>query len=129
MFAIKRETDYAIQLFQFLAAKKDKIVSLKEFSKISGISFWFLQKIARKLHLAGIIEAEQGVMGGYHLKAPVKNLTLLKIFEVMEGKLAIAPCLGDKVYSCGGKDKDCRIKKMSAKLNKELIRIMRRMKI
>jgi Rrf2 family protein len=129
MFAIKRETDYAIQLVQFLAAKKDKFVSLKDFSDISGISFWFLQKIARKLNLARIIEAEQGVMGGYRLKKTNKKLTLLKIFEIMEGKLAVAPCLGAKNYSCCGKNKDCKNKKMSARLNRELVKVMQKVKI
>jgi Rrf2 family protein len=129
MFAIKRETDYAVQLIQFLAAKKDKFVSLKDFSDISGISFWFLQKIARKLHLAGIVEAEQGVMGGYRLKKSAKKLTLLKIFEIMEGKLAVAPCLGTKNYSCCGKSKDCKNKKMAARLNKELVKVMQKVRI
>jgi len=129
MFAIKRETDYAVQLVQFLATKKDKFVSLKDFSDISGISFWFLQKIARKLNLAGIIEAEQGVMGGYRLKKTGRKLTFFRIFETMEGKLTVAPCLGTKNYSCCGKNKDCKNKKMSARLNKELIKVMRKVKI
>ena len=59
MFALKKETDYAVQLLKYLKTKKRNFVSLMDFSKESGISFWFLQKIARKLNLASIIEADQ----------------------------------------------------------------------
>ena len=100
-----------------------------EFSKKSEISFWFLQKIARKLNLAGIIEAEQGVKGGYRLHAPAKNLNLYKIFEIMEGKLAITPCLNCKDYVCNNYNKKCGVQKITAKLNKSMIKMMQKVKI
>ncbi len=110
MFALKKETDYAVQLLQYLNTKKKNFVSLREFAEKSGISFWFLQKIARKLNLAGIIEAEQGVNGGYRMHA-AKNLSLHKVFEIMEGKM-VAPS-----------------SKITAKLNKDIIKIMQKVKI
>jgi len=128
MFGLKKETDYAMQLLQYLKAKK-KTVSLGEFSKKSGISFWFLQKIARKLNLAGIIEAEQGVKGGYRLRAPAKNLNLYKVFEIMEGKQALTSCLDCKDYICNNQDKKCGVKKITAKLNKEIIKMLQKVKI
>ena len=111
MFALKKETDYAVQLLQYLNTKKKNFVSLREFSEKSKISFWFLQKIARKLNLAGIIEAEQGVKGGYRLQAPAKTLNLYKVFETMEGKMAVTNS------------------KMNAKLNKDIVKIMQKVKI
>lgn len=111
MFALKKETDYAVQLLQYLNKKKKTFVSLREFSEKSGISFWFLQKIARKLNLAGVIEAEQGVNGGYRTHGPLKNLNLYKIFEIMEGKMAAPES------------------KMNAKLNKDIIKVLQKVKI
>jgi Rrf2 family protein len=137
MFALKKETDYAVQLLQYLGKKSPTslkgaaktFVSLMEFSRNSGISFWFLQKIARKLNLAGIIEAEQGVKGGYRLRALAKNLNLYKIFEIMEGKLAITPCLDCKNHICNNRDKKCGVQKITAKLNKSMIKMMQKVKI
>jgi len=129
MFALKKETDYAVQLLKYLKTKKKNFVSLMEFSKDSGISFWFLQKIARKLNLAGIIEAEQGVKGGYRLHMPVKNLNLYRVFEIMEGKMAITSCLASKECACGSLSKQCNVQKITTKLNKEMIKMMQKIKI
>ena len=111
MFALKKETDYAVKLLQYLNTKNKTFVSLREFSEKSKISFWFLQKIARKLNLAGIIEAEQGVKGGYRLHMPAKNLNLYKVFETMEGKMAVSPS------------------KITTKLNKDIVKILQKVKI
>lgn len=129
MFALKRETDYAVQLLQSLKNKNKSFVSLKDFSKKSGISFWFLQKIARKLNLAGLIEAEQGVNGGYRLRKSAQNLNLHKIFEIMEGKLVITPCLGKSECACNNLNKNCNVQKITTKLNKEMIKMMQKVKI
>ncbi len=129
MFALKKETDYAVQLLQYLHKKNKTVGSLMEFSKKSGISFWFLQKIARKLNLAGIIEAEQGVKGGYRLHMPAKNLNLYKVFEIMEGKLAITSCLNSNGCACKNLNKNCNVKKITTKLNKEMIKMMQKVKI
>lgn len=128
MFNLKRETDYAVQLIQFLYGKKVKFSSLREFSKKSGISFWFLQKIARKLNLAGIIEAEQGVKGGYKLSAPAKELNLYKIFEAIEGKPFLTPCArGDG--KCAGAGRKCAVKAISVKLCKDISKMLRKTKV
>lgn len=129
MFALKKETDYAVQLLQHLKTQKGKFVSLMDFSKKSGISFWFLQKIARKLNLAGIIEAEQGVKGGYRLQSSAKNLNLYKVFEIMEGKMSITSCLGSGECACGTLSKKCGVQKITTKLNKEMIKMMQKVRI
>lgn len=129
MFALKRETDYAVQLLQSLNNKNKNFVSLRDFSKKSGISFWFLQKIARKLTLAGIIEAEQGVNGGYRLIKSAKKLNLYKIFEIMEGSLVITPCLNKVECACNNANKNCNVQKITTKLNKEMIKMMQKVKI
>lgn len=129
MFGLKRETDYAILLLQFLDAKKKIFSSLREFSHKSGISFWFLQKIARKLNLGGIIEAEQGVNGGYRLSQPLKNISLYKVFAVMEGEPAITACVRCADYSCVNYGKKCGVKKIAEKLNKNIIKMLRGVKI
>ena len=129
MFGLKRETDYAVLFLQFLGAKKKVFSSLREFSKKSGISFWFLQKIARKLNLGGIVETEQGVNGGYRLSRPLKNISLYKVFAVMEGEPAITPCARCADYSCVNYNKKCGVKKITEKLNKNIVKMLQNVKI
>ena len=128
MIKLKRETDYAVQLIQFLLQKKGKNVSLREFSKKSGISFWFLQKIARKLNLAGVINAEQGVNGGYKLGIPEKKLNLYTVVEIMEGCPAVAPCVHANNRFCG-ETKKCGFKNIAIRLNKDIVKALQSVKI
>ena len=67
MFTLRRETDYALQMLKILSKNKNQVESLSKIAKDTKISFLFLQKIARKLRLANIIKAHQGVEGGYQL--------------------------------------------------------------
>ena len=68
MSYLTKETDYAIQFALALKeSDKDWPLSLKEFAKASGISFLFLQRIAKKLKEAGLIKSRLGADGGYWL--------------------------------------------------------------
>ena len=92
MFSLRKETDYALQLLKLLAKNPKNSISLKDAANTTGLSFLFLQKIARKLRLAGIVTAELGVEGGYKLKIFANKLTLKKIISVVEGGCALCAC-------------------------------------
>ncbi|MEK7680625.1 MAG: Rrf2 family transcriptional regulator [Patescibacteria group bacterium] len=128
MIKLKKETDYAVVLVQYLIRNKDRRISLREFSNVSGISFWFLQKIARKLNSAGIIKAEQGVNGGYKITAPIFKLNLYKIVEAMEGAPALTSCACDLNKSCFD-GKSCAFKSSAVKLNKQIIKMLQKVKV
>lgn len=121
MLTLRRETDYAIHLLKYLAKRKNQVVSLKELSAGTGISFLFLQKIARKLRIAKLISAEKGVIGGYELNEPANKITLKKIIIAVEGSHHILPCYCEnKKVKCVGSDKKCHIKDKMVKLNKKI---------
>ncbi len=130
MLSLRRETDYALQMLKVLNKSKGKVLSLNEISKITKISFLFLQKIARKLRLAKIIIAHQGVTGGYQLTVEPKKITLLKIVEVMEGKCCILSCLNEsKKIDCCDPTKTCDLKNKMNKLNKKILKILDAVKL
>lgn len=126
MFSLRKETDYALQLLKLLAKKSKKAVSLKEAADTTGVSFLFLQKIARKLRLAGVISAELGVEGGYKLKTPANKLTLKKIIEVTEGGCALCDCCqkGD----CK-KKAECLVGKKVKTINNKILKILEGVKL
>ena len=130
MFSLRRETDYAIQFLKKLAKERKNFLSLQTVAEQTGVSFLFLQKIARKLRLFGLVEAEQGVKGGYRLIVPKEKLTLKKVTKAMEGGCAVLSCFKND-SACCGKDKNCPIKSSRAmnKMQKELNKMMERIKI
>ena len=59
-----------------------------------GVSDSYLKKIIRQLVVAGLISSEAGKKGGVSLKMPPEKITLLDIFEAIEGKEPFAKATG-----------------------------------
>lgn len=126
MFSLRKETDYALQLLRLLAKNSKKSISLKEAADATGLSFLFLQKIARKLRLAGVISAELGVEGGYKLKIPANKLTLKKLIDVVEGGCALCDCCKK---DDGKKKCECSIGKKVKTINNKILKILEGVKL
>mgnify|MGYP001340283746 FL=1 len=54
----------------------------------------YLQKLLRKLVIAGLITSTSGNNGGFSLAKDPKNITLLEIVEATEGEIKTYPDLG-----------------------------------
>jgi len=125
MLTIRRETDYALQMLKVLSKAKGQVMSLNEVAKKTKVSFLFLQKIARKLRIAKIIDAHQGVAGGYQLTLEPKKITLRKVVEAMEGQCCILNCLDEtKKIECCNPAQNCELKTKMGKLNKKIVKIL-----
>jgi len=130
MLNFRKETEYAIQFLQYLAecSKECGCRSLQEFAKSSNISFYFMQKIARKLSRNKIITARQGVNGGYILTARGKKISLYTVVKIMEDGVRLLPCIPD-LKGCNKNKKKCRVRTIMCKLNKDIIKIMEKIKL
>jgi len=119
MLRLSREIDYAIQLTVKLAClSNEKILSLREFSDEKDISFLFLQKIARNLRHAGIIESVRGPQGGYRLAKEPKEILFVDIIEAFGEKNAPVECMRGKECK---RSSTCVTRKFSQKLYKDLL--------
>lgn len=127
MLSFRRETDYAIHLLRALS-EKGAVVSLKTLAEQSHASFLFFQKIARKLRQAGLIEAEQGVNGGYRLLVSPKKLSLRRILQVTEGECCLLPCLDKSDFKCAC-IKKCCLKNKVGKINQEFLKMVEKVKL
>lgn len=119
MFQISRQVDYAIQFLHRLAELEGgETMSLKRFSEESTISFAFLQKIARILKQAGLIESKQGTSGGYSLSVPLESISIKRVIDVLEGQYTIVDCAkGENMCS---KSAACKTKGMWLKINRNI---------
>ncbi|PIR75141.1 MAG: hypothetical protein CO030_03990 [Candidatus Magasanikbacteria bacterium CG_4_9_14_0_2_um_filter_42_11] len=96
MFRLSKQADYAIQLLHRLSSlDKNKALSLRTFSDESNISFLFLQRIARELKQAKMIESKQGVQGGYFLIKKYADISLMDVIKAID-KPVFAPCVIDE---------------------------------
>lgn len=98
MLSIGKQTDYAVELILALSKLKEgELLSLRSFSKQSTISFLFLQRIARSLREAGLIEAVRGINGGYRLMKSANQISFRNVIEAIEGPFAVIACSKNEV--------------------------------
>jgi len=122
MFQISKQVDYATQLLRALPSKSDETyLSLRKFSTDSNISFLFLQRIARELKAAGIIDATRGASGGYYVLADKDAFTLKQLIEILEGPVGITACTRGK--ECSHED-TCKAKSVFKKANKTVVDVL-----
>lgn len=124
MFTINKQTDYGLRFLIELAEKRGgEPLSLRVFAKKQGISFLFLQKVARKLRRRGIIKSIKGPRGGYYLAINPEKLTLKEVFATLEGSCQIISCLDEKIV-CPAKS-HCSTKRGLVHLNNKIIKSLK----
>ncbi|MCB9798146.1 Rrf2 family transcriptional regulator [Candidatus Nomurabacteria bacterium] len=122
MLHFTRETDYALQLLKGLSDQDGHCLSLSDFSQESTISIPILQKVARQLRVAGLIQSIRGKGGGYLLTRPTKNIHLSDVVHAIEGKIGVTHCL-KKNNSCKS-EKGCSARKGFERINGQIIAIL-----
>lgn len=85
---LKKTTDYAIRVVLYLAEKND-ICTAQDIAIKTDVPQNYLNKIIRKLRVAGLIISYQGMNGGYKLIKKAEDVTLLDLIDEFEGMFHI----------------------------------------
>ena len=84
--------EYGIHCLLWLANSGQTALSSRNMAELQVISPSFLAKIFPKLEKAGIVEASEGVRGGYRLALPLEDISVLKIVDAIEGDKPLFGC-------------------------------------
>jgi len=71
----------------------DHPVSVKEIARAYSVSEAHLSKVIQRLAHTGIVKTTRGPSGGVMLAKPAKEITLLTIYEAIEGPIPDTTCL------------------------------------
>jgi Rrf2 family protein len=99
----------------FLAAQESSApVTTKKMASIMDVSENHLSKVMQRLVKSGLAEARRGPKGGVSIAGDPHKITLLMVYEAIDGRLNISPCLlttnlckpgecifGDLIHSVG----------------------------
>lgn len=85
-------TDYAIRIVYYLALKEETITA-SELSSVLKIPVNYISKITKKLKAAEIVQACEGIKGGYALMKKPEMISLFDIVSSMEVTMKINRCL------------------------------------
>jgi Rrf2 family protein len=70
----------------------DQPRSARDLAQFQGISSTFVAKIFSKLEKAGIVEAVEGIRGGYRLARAADAVTVLELVDAIEGRKPLFDC-------------------------------------
>src|SRR5690606_4500498 len=96
---ISQRCRYALKAMINLA-RQDTVVP-KQVAVISAeetIPRKFLEGIMSELRQGGFVEALRGKTGGYRLARPAELITFGEIMRVVDGPLALLPCVSQHFY-------------------------------
>lgn len=97
MLKVSRRLNYGVQLMIALGNfKGNGTIPTKEMAEKLNIPLPFLHQIAHTLMQSGLIKATPGPKGGLRIGKNVEKITLLDIFESLEGQLTLPSMMEDE---------------------------------
>lgn len=102
---ISKKTQYGLKALGYLAGQYGKgPVLIAEIAERKNIPIKFLESILLQLKQQNILESKKGKGGGYLLAAPPKRISLAAVYRIIEGPIAMLPCVSLNFYQ---KCRDC----------------------
>jgi Rrf2 family protein len=96
---ISQRTRYALKALTFLAKNSDS--GPKQVTGIAdaeNIPRKFLEAIMADMKRGGLVVATRGKFGGYVLARPPEKITYGEIMRIIDGPLALVPCVSKQFY-------------------------------
>ena len=107
-------------------SNKGMPATVKEISTKFGMSENHLSKVLQRLVKEGILNSEKGPRGGFSINSKHKNMPLIEVYEIFEGKFRCHKCL----FTNGDGDcEECIMSNFIEDMDKEFIKYMTNKKI
>ena len=126
---LTQRSRYALRAMLFLATQKTggPPVPMNRIAATANVPRKFLELILADLREAGFLHSHRGKAGGYCLSRPPYLISLGEIIRVIEGPLALVPCVSRTAYrpcrDCKS-EADCAIRHAMARVRDETARIL-----
>lgn len=91
----------AIHTVALLGANKNDVLTNRQIADFLGASEAHLSKVLQRLAKTGFVQSVRGPSGGFKLGQSDEDITLLDVYETMDGTLVTSDCLLSAPV-CGG---------------------------
>lgn len=124
---LSKKTQYAFRALTDLAENYGKgPIHICDISERRNIPLKFLENILNELKKAGFLESKKGKGGGYTLKYSPKNINLAAVIRVINGPIALLPCVSLNFYrrcdDCN--EENCGFRKVMALTRDATLKIL-----
>ncbi|MCF6168354.1 Rrf2 family transcriptional regulator [Lutibacter sp.] len=96
---LSKKTKYGLKALSYLTKQEKNVpVLISDISKAENISQKYLESILLTLKKSGILSSKKGKGGGYYLLKDPKEIKISTIMRVLEGPIAMLPCVSLNYY-------------------------------
>ncbi len=99
-----------------LTTKSEGQINVNKIAELTNSSKFHIAKIMQKLVKDGFLASQRGPAGGFTLTKPPEDITLLEIYEAIEGKITISRCPLNKETCPFGR---CIFEDLTVRMTKE----------
>ncbi len=89
---ISEAASIGIHAIVLIARSKKTNINVNILSELTGASKNHIAKVMQRLVKYGYVKSTRGPSGGFVLNTPAEKITLLDIYEAIEGTMAINKC-------------------------------------
>ncbi len=107
LFRFSEAASLALHAMVFVAARDGEVVKVREMAEVFSASNAHMMKVCQRLTRAGLLEAQRGVGGGFRLGRAAGRVRLLDVYEAIEGRVELNPCLFRGRTCRGPRRHDC----------------------
>ena len=117
---LSKKTKYGLKAMVYLARNTDRHpILISEISQNEMIPQKFLEGILLDLKKNGLLASKKGKGGGYFLMRPAQEITIASIIRVLDGPIALLPCVSLNYYQ---KCSDCH-DELTCSLNRVMVQV------
>ena len=124
---LSKQTKYGLKALGYLARNAELgKVQARVIAEEENISPKFLEAILIKLRNGGYVGAKKGKGGGYYLLKEPQDVTVTNIIRLLEGPIAMVPCVSLNFYEPCEDCKDqenCKIKALMVQVRDSTLSI------
>jgi len=99
-----------------LVARSSKQVNVNYIAEVTDSSRHHVAKVFQRLVKDGFVESQRGPTGGFLLKRKPEDITLLQVYEAIEGKIEVTDCPMEKPICPFG---NCIIENVTRKMTEQ----------
>lgn len=109
-----------------IAAHPGELLSVRRIAESAGASEHHLSKVFQRLAKAGVLTSVRGPKGGFLLAVSAESVSLLDIYEAVEGKTLIGGC---PVHRSSCPFRGCMFGDLFGKLNRDVVEYLKSKKL
>ncbi len=89
---ISEAASIGIHVIVLIARSKNNNMNVKNLSELTGASKNHIAKVMQRMVKDNFVKSTRGPAGGFVLNKPPQEISLLNVYESLEGEMAISKC-------------------------------------